>query len=555
MEVKEVKIELTNYCKRGCIHCSSNANMDNVQELDIYLVKRIIDECVQNGIESIVLTGGEATEYKEIEAIVSYAKEKRLKRIKLYTMCEPTLVKYELIKRLKNVGLTDVVYSLNVGLTTDGAVDFKTIEVFLIMLSSIIDLSFHYCLTSKTNDDFEDLNRIIDELDQEHFKKLSFLRFVQHGRGHSDLVLSSNDLRKLKPKIVAMMEKYSDKIHLGSPFNILDITYTPCKAGKETMIIGFDGSVYPCDAMKYFSFLGSGGNIYNSSLKDIYESSYFKSIREASILESEECRECGNKFCHGGCLGQKLLDITSRTEEITTSWYQDNALRTINDFGSRDALKLNAYMGIIGEYGEFFDYIKKLYTHGLSEEKKREIYYLAPKELGDMVWYLSTSLALYYDYSLDEVYAHITGGMKENFLLDDDLIRKSALSKDPLCQPRNDGYSIDYINHYIDRVDIDTINIFDTLMRFKRVLNKLDYIESKEEAIVVVGEILLYVAAISKLMFGANLSEILVANIEKLRTRYPEGFSTDVANIRIDANKKYKEEEDMKVIKVYRPEK
>ena len=47
-------------------------------------------------------------------------------------------------------------------------------------------------------------------------------------------------------------------------------------------------------------------------------------------------------------------------ENITTKWYQENALRTLNNFKDRDSLKLNAYMDIIGEHGEFFDYIKKL---------------------------------------------------------------------------------------------------------------------------------------------------------------------------------------------------
>ncbi len=37
-------------------------------------------------------------------------------------------------------------------------------------------------------------------------------------------------------------------------------------------------------------------------------------------------------------------------ENITTKWYQENALRTLNNFKDRESLKLNAYMGVIGEY-------------------------------------------------------------------------------------------------------------------------------------------------------------------------------------------------------------
>lgn len=72
LNLKEVKIELTNFCKRKCIHCSSDANTDNIIELSMDVIKEIIDECSNLKVESIVLTGGEATEYREIEEIVTY---------------------------------------------------------------------------------------------------------------------------------------------------------------------------------------------------------------------------------------------------------------------------------------------------------------------------------------------------------------------------------------------------------------------------------------------------------------------------------------------------
>ena len=84
-------------------------------------------------------------------------------------------------------------------------------------------------------------------------------------------------------------------------------------------------------------------------------------------------------------------------------------------------------------------------------------------------------------------------------------------------------------------------------MDFKKTLNKLDDIDSKASAIATVAEVLKKVANLSTTLFKKNLSEILVSNIEKLRKRYPEGFDSNVANERIDANKKYKEEQDLKV--------
>ena len=555
MNIEEVKIELTNYCKRMCIHCSSDANTKKIIELDFEKVKNIIDQCSNLGVKSIVLTGGEATEYKDIKKVINYIKSKKINNIKLYTMCEPTTEKYNLLKELISLGLTEAIYSLTISLTTDGAVTYDNIEEFLIKISQITNLSFHYCLTTKTIEDIDILEKLLFNIGYNNFTSISFLRYVEHGRGKDNLTLSSADLKKFKPKIISLMQQFPNKIRLGSPFNILNVTNTPCTAGSKTIIIGFDGNVYPCDAMKYFDYLGIGGSIYSSNLQDIYQSNYFQEIRRASNSINEYCNNCKHDKCKGGCLAQKMLEIIKREETITTKWYQENALRTMNNFENENILKLNAYTGIIGEYGEFFDYIKKLYTHNLSSEKKQEILKLAPKEIGDLVWYLSTSLAISYNYTLDEVYEYILNLKPTMYKIDANLIYRASQKKDPLCPFKNKftGYNIDAINQALPlNSQIDILNeeqVLKMVLNFKKVLNKLDYIETKEDAIKVVADILLEVAKILKILFNKNLSEVLNDNIEKLRKRYPNGFSTTTSNLRIDTQKKYKEEEEYNVPK------
>lgn len=546
MNLEEVKIELTNFCKRNCIHCSSDANTRNIVELDFNIVKKIVDECSTLGVKSIVLTGGEATEYRDVAQVVEYIHDKKIPNIKLYTMCEPTLDKYRLLEKLTKLGLTEIIYSLTISLTTDQVITFDHIQEFLEHISKINQLSFHYCLTTATVEDLKNVNKILSTV---NFKNFSFLRYVEHGRGKDDLVLSSSQLKKIKPMIVSFIQKYGSKIHLGSPFNILNIYYTPCTAGEDTMIIGFDGRAYPCDAMKYFNYMGSGGNIYTSSILDIYYSDYFEKIRQASHNLSDDCIGCAKDKCRGGCLAQKMLTIM-KTEDsfITTRWYQENALRTMNHFENRNILVMNAYTGIYGEYGEFFDYMKKLYTHNLSEEKKLLIMDLAPKELGDLIWYLSTSFALVYQYTLEDVYDYLFKKKRNKYELDDNLVRKASNLRDPLCSiwEKEVVYCIDDINLIIDDQQffksIDADIVFQELRRFKMKLNKIDYIQNKKDAIEVVAEILLEITIILRTLFHKNLSEVLYDNINKLRERYPEGFDKNVADLGIDANKKYKEE-------------
>lgn len=571
MALKEVKIELTGKCDKGCVHCSSNADFLDYQELSLDTVKRIIDEAIELGAESFVLTGGEATKYMDLIFVVNYLSQKGIKNIKLYTMATPDETTVDYLKQLHEIGLSEIVYSLNFALveTFPGkkddissilrevlnkkCVNFTNVPPFLAKISSFMPVSLHYCLTTLTKEDLNKIDGVIRELNPSNFKTLSFLCYVPHGRGDSSLTLSSQELRELKTTLIEFVKKYPNKVKFGSPFNILDITYTPCKAGDSTLTIGSDGSVYPCDAMKYFDYLGSGGNIYSNSLREIYDSPYFTKVRLASKEISENCQNCGNTNCHGGCLAQKMIETISINESITPTWYQENALRTINDFGSLANLKFNAYTGVFGEAGEFFDYMKKYYTHSLDEDKKAEIKNLASKELGDIMWYLSTSLALYFGYSLSEIFNLITSKKCERYVVDENIISKAALKQDPLCpyQEKHE-YPVDIIDNYIPELDEEK-DVYQVLYDFKKALNKLDYIDetnpekSCEEAIRVVANIVIYIAFLAHHMFGKNLSELLVDNIEKLKKRYPNGFDEEVANARIAANKRYKEEERMKV--------
>lgn len=149
---------------------------------------------------------------------------------------------------------------------------------------------------------------------------------------------------------------------------------------------------------------------------------------------------------------------------------------------------------------------------------------MAPKELGDAVWHLTTSLARYYDFSLNEIYSEITG-------LND-----------------SSGYDIDIIYAFI-KDDFDKEKILEEMIRFKTVLNRLDLVATREDAIQVAAEIRKEIARVLVGMFDERLSNILYFNIDKLRKRYPEGFNRKVSNKRIDRQSKYKEEETLKVLK------
>jgi radical SAM protein with 4Fe4S-binding SPASM domain len=341
--LKEVKIEVIDLCDRYCKHCSSNATYtrNHYQELDHKLVCRIIDEAKEMGAESIVFTGGEATLWQPLPKAIEYAKTKGFK-IKLYTMCYRTDKNLNLLEQLVKCGLDEIVYSTTFELVQRDDHSTYSLEEFIMALLYKVDVkfSFHHAVTKETFDEIKMRNicELLDSINQmqklELKGKLSFLRLVHHGRATSDLELTKEDLKKLRALVIELRAKYGkDFIKIGSPFNILGITNSSCIAGDETMIVGFNGHAYPCDAMKYFEYAGFGGSIYDKSLREIYESTYFRSIRNARAYAGIECLKCSNYcICKGGCLGQKMITYLTDEDSLTFEQHELNNKRTINKF-------------------------------------------------------------------------------------------------------------------------------------------------------------------------------------------------------------------------------
>ncbi len=540
--IKEVKIELTNLCYRNCIHCSSEAYLaEHPYILDVKIVKKIINEAVELGASSIVFTGGEATLYKELESVIEYAKNKRL-NTKLYTMCHRNNENIELLKKLSNNGLDEIIYSTTKELVLE-KYEEQSLESFIKKLNETTNLKigFHHVVTNKTIDNIDDIFNLIEKINPEKFTKISFLRYVPHGRGNISLVPSNEEIIKFKEKLIHYMEKYPNIVRIGSPYNILGVTHTPCSAASETLIVGFDGRVYPCDAMKYFDYLGLGGNIYENTLTEIYNSKYFNSIRNNKDFYNETCINCKNfSICKGGCLAQKMIYNFDNESEKTFQWYEVNAKRTMNDFGSPELAKLNAKAGIIGETGELIDCIKKYYTHNCSEEKKETIKKLMIDEIGDLTWYIAASLSSYYEFAFEDLANEIFKNSNNNVRkIDDKLIKYCAICKDPNCLFNNklNYHNISELDEIITESEFDLTKEWEKLVELTHNIIKND---EKKIIIVYAAQLLILLAKISNLFLGISYEQVLSMNIERLQARFELGFDSNIANKRINIEEKYK---------------
>ena len=315
--LKELKIELTNKCARNCKHCSSNAtsNINNFKDLDFEDVYRIIKEAKLMRVKTIVFTGGEPLMYDKLSELVELTTTLGMKS-SIYTFAyrnDETLNKY---RQLISLGLNKIIYSLADSLSDEEDISIYDKEQFFdkVFDGNNARLGFHYTISK---DSYYKLETVITKtvdtfIKKRYFDNISLLRFVPHGKGTTNMDLTKEELLNIKDFYLHYPNK--DRIRLGSPWNILSIKNSPCIIADEIMIIGFDGIAYPCDSIKYFTKLGISGNIREKSLRDLYDSEYFSTIRKFNTDNS--CSRCQQySVCKSGCIGQKIISNYTESED------------------------------------------------------------------------------------------------------------------------------------------------------------------------------------------------------------------------------------------------
>jgi radical SAM protein with 4Fe4S-binding SPASM domain len=154
--------------------------------------------------------------------------------------------------------------------------------------------------------------------------RVSILRFVPQGRGlilkRSREMLTQNETMELRDLIVNCKQQSKPSLRLGSPYNIMILeNEVDCIAARQTLCIGPNGNVYPCDAFKNIEPEDIGlrdpyNNIAAHSLKECWEKSkYLNAVRRYLTTPfGEPCAHCQYlEKCKSGCLAQKVLEQES----------------------------------------------------------------------------------------------------------------------------------------------------------------------------------------------------------------------------------------------------
>lgn len=77
--ISEIALEITQQCLNNCIYCSSCSSWETDSQLNINVVKSVINDMEELGINKICISGGEPFLHPDILEIIEYATQKKNK--------------------------------------------------------------------------------------------------------------------------------------------------------------------------------------------------------------------------------------------------------------------------------------------------------------------------------------------------------------------------------------------------------------------------------------------------------------------------------------------
>lgn len=170
--------------------------------------------------------------------------------------------------------------------------------------------------------------------------------------------------------------------------------------------------------------------------------------------------------------------------------------------------KMHALLGMITENGEFTTQVKRIVVYG--KEATHEMIENMFEELGDWCWYAAIAFdSLGAEFSMDDTFLPIHWN------------RKTDADRLTYCSSMLGSIS----THFLMGIDLSRLDGDDAAMEEQRQ----SQLHGLRQAIATIS---MTVTAISGGTVG--LSDILNANIDKLKARFPEAYSDQAAEARAD---------------------
>ena len=292
---RSVAIEITNNCNLRCKHCCVNAGEENDFEFSTDQLRSILSKCVEWKADSINLSGGEPLMRKDLLEILSFLRNIYSGNITLST--NGTLINEENVEEIcRYVDQIDI--SID-GVNEETCAAIRGKGVFGKVISCVKLLHDHGFTAISLSMVFSPKNEMYEKDFYELNKKL----------GTKALPRIIADIGRAKKYKEEFSENENDSYVPASFLNeekTDDIGFCSCGAGRKTVFIRHDGSVFPCPSfMKEKYTMGNILDVDSLSMitADNIDDTVKKQMLSANMIFSEKCSECPVKYFCWSCIG------------------------------------------------------------------------------------------------------------------------------------------------------------------------------------------------------------------------------------------------------------
>lgn len=319
---QEIWLNVTNACNLRCITCFKAAGTSYRHEMSLAMIRDVIDQIVELGVDYVVVSGGEPFIRRDTLDVIEYLVEHE---IRAHVITNGTFIDEGVAARLGEIRPWRIQVSLdgscpevNDRIRGAGAFD-KTIRGAKLLVAQDLDVRLYPTINRLNIHDLGNIKKLVQEL-RPGFSHLGFAKFYATGRGQEhgeELDIPEEeffDLMMQQPMDTVCVDEEKRAAEEEGDLTSLLPTRTAygmrkinCGFGSGTFSIDADGNVYPCHWLHSEEW--KAGNLYEQGLAQIYHGSeVFQRCRSIRVdHDIAGCRSCEFKyFCGGGCRARAM---------------------------------------------------------------------------------------------------------------------------------------------------------------------------------------------------------------------------------------------------------
>jgi radical SAM protein with 4Fe4S-binding SPASM domain len=332
MNIKLVQWDITGNCNLNCRYCREKRT-DNLPDLDIQEIKKIIDQFADVKVKMVAIAGGEPLLFRKLPEVLAYMKGK-VSEIGITT--NGTLISK------RNIGLIKE-YVDGVQISIDGSTpaihDYyrgagsfeKMMKGMNLLLENDVKVFPRFTIGQENKNDVESYVRLINSLG---IKSAYLRRTIPCGNSKNSISLSASELYNIFK--IAFEVGHSLNMHIGSADYFSQLYFdqkernkaeknllerpnqilSGCSIGIEAFYLAQNGQILFCPYLPVYC-----GDMTKQHISDIWKESKMLDIsRNLRWNKEGKCSTCKYLMCCGGCPAYIYLTTGKLTASDDGCW-------------------------------------------------------------------------------------------------------------------------------------------------------------------------------------------------------------------------------------------